>query len=150
MSRRLFCGLLVLTTVVCAQRRVDPRNIYHRVITVVPYVGQGSVADPKRPQYAPLPAAVTGSLQGAGPVATGPTAAPATPAIIGYMHIPSDDGKFALVEYVARDMAAFQTIMSDTSLTVFVKGRDSKATIEAALQKYKKNFSLDSFGVVIP
>jgi hypothetical protein len=66
------------------------------------------------------------------------------------MHVPSDDGKFALVEYVARDIAAFQAIMGDTSLTVFVKGRDSKAAIEAALQKYKKSFSLDTFGVVIP
>ena len=147
---RLFCTFLVLTTAVCAQHRVDPRNIYHRVITVVPYVGQGSAADPKRPQYAPLPTAVTGPIQATAPVTIGPTSVPATPIIIGYMHVPSDDGKFALVEYVARDMAAFQTIMSDTSITVFVKGKDSKATIEAALQKYKKNFNLDSFGVVIP
>ena len=150
MSQRFLLGLLVLATVVSAQRRVDPKNIYHRVICVVPYVGQGTAADPKRPQYAPLPAAVTGSQQGAAPATAGTAVGAVPPAIIGYMHVPSDDGRYALVEYVARDVAAFQAILSDKSLTVFVKGKDSKSAIEAGLKKYKKDFSLDTFGVVVP
>jgi hypothetical protein len=148
MSQRLLLGLLVLATVVCAQRRVDPRNIYHRVITVVPYVGQGTAADPKRPQYAPLPVAVTGSQPGTAPPSG--AASPTPPTIIGYMHVASDDGKYAIVELVSRDMAAFNAVLSDKSLTVFVKGKDSKDAIETALRKYKKDFSLDKFGVVIP
>ena len=39
---------------------------------------------------------------------------------------------------------------NDKSLKVFVKGRDSKDVIEKELKKYKKDFSLDTFGVVAP
>jgi len=152
MSLRLILGMLVLTAITSAQPRVDPRNLYHRIITVVPYVGSGTTAaDPKRPQYAPVAATAVGTQPSpAASTPAGTTAVPPSPpAIIGFTHVPSDDGKYAVVEYVARDWAALQPIMSDPSLTVFVKGRDSKATIEAAIQKYKKNFSLDTFGAVI-
>jgi hypothetical protein len=93
---------------------------------------------------------VAGAQTEAAPASAGVAAAPATPTIIAYMHVASDDGKYALVEYVAKDMAAFQTILSDKTLKVFVKGKDSKDAIEAELRKYKKDFSLDKFGVVVP
>ena len=55
MGQRLLYGLLALTLVVCAQRRVDPKNSYNRVIAVVPLTGSGTPVDPKRPKYAPWP-----------------------------------------------------------------------------------------------
>lgn len=153
MIQRLITGLLMLAVVACAQPRVDPRNLYHRIIVVVPFAGQGTQADPKRPQYSPAPQAAAVPQTASAPEATatpGPAVAPAAPAVIAYTHVLSDDGKYAIAEFVAKDMAAFQAILSDASLKVFVKGRDSKATIEAAMRKYRKDFSLDTFGVVIP
>ena len=117
------------------QRRVDPKNTYVRIICVVPITGTGTAADPRRPQYAPA-------------VAAAPNLA--TPGIIGFMHQTSDDGKFALVEYVAKSQAAFAPILSDKQIKVFVKGKDKKSDIEAELKKYKKDFDLNKFGLVMP
>jgi hypothetical protein len=68
--------------------------------------GAGTNADPKRPAYAPL-------------TRTSPTAPQS--GIIAYSHQVSDDGKYALVEYVARDRSAFAPILADKSIKVFVK-----------------------------
>ena len=155
MIQRLLAGLLVLAVVACAQQRVDPTNTYHRILCVVPLTGAGTEADPVRPQYAPTPAALAAASPAASATAsqspsaaTPPTAA--APAIIGYMQLPSDDKRFALVEYVARDMAAFKSILSDKSIKVFIKGVDSRSSIEQEFRKYRKDFNLDKFGVVMP
>jgi len=62
----------------------------------------------------------------------------------------SDDGRFALVEFVAQDPAAFTPILADRSVRCFVKGQANKADIEAHVKKIKKNFDLEHFGVVMP
>jgi len=142
MIRRLLLGALVLASAVYAQRKVDPRNTHQRIIVIVPYVGTGTAADPKRPQYAPLPLSTA--------QAAAQAAAQSRTGIIGYTHIASDDGRFAIVEYVARDQAAFQAILNDKSVLVFVKGKDKPADIEKALQSFKKGFSLSTFGAVMP
>ena len=72
------------------------------------------------------------------------------PGIIGFMQQISDDGNWALVEYVAKDMAALQPILNDKTITTFVKGKDKKGDIEAALKKFKKDFDLEKFGLVMP
>jgi hypothetical protein len=108
------------------------------VIALVPFVGTGTMEDPKRPMFTPLPGAV---------------AAGSKTDIIAFHFLPSDDGNFAIVELVARDKAAFQTILTSTnsSVTVFLKGRDSQQTVESFLQQYRKGFTLASFGeVVVP
>jgi hypothetical protein len=92
----------------------------------------GTAVDPKRPEYAPWPAS------------TNPAG------IIGFSFLPSDDGKSAIAEFVALHRAAFQALFNDKSITVFEKGVASKATIEAAIQQHRKNFNLDTFGVVMP
>ena len=131
MRRRLVVGLLACALVVCAQRRVDPKNTYSRVITVVPITGTGSAASPRRPEYAPWP---------------GPTS---QSGIQTFYWVPTDDGKSAVVEFTARDMTAFTQVLADRTIQVFVRGRDGKSTIEAAIQKVKKGFTLDSFGMVL-
>ena len=66
MTQRLLVGLLALAAVMCAQRRVDPRNTYSRAICVVPMTGSGTPADPRRPQYAPWPPSPCGRSAPAG------------------------------------------------------------------------------------
>ena len=133
----LVCLLALTASAAFAQRRVDPRNTYHRILVVVPYVGSGTATDPIRPKYAPWPPRPAGTV-------------PSRTDIIGYMQVASDDKKFALVEFVAQDMAAFAAILNDGQLKVFEKGKNTKNDIEGELKKFKKDFSLDSFGVVMP
>jgi hypothetical protein len=130
-----FLIILLFPSLFFAQRRVDPKYTYSRVIAIVPIVGTGTATDPRRPQYAPLPS-------------TGPNQNQA--GIIGYMQQISDDGKFALVEFVARDRSAFAAILADKTIKVFVKGKDKKGDIELELKKYKRDFDLSNFGLVMP
>jgi len=119
-------------------RKVDSRNQHERLIALVPFVGSGTMEDPKRPMFAPRPGEVApGSKTG----------------IVAFHFIPTDDGSMAIVELVARDKAAFAAILASnvSGALFFLRGRDDKAAVEAALQKYRKDFTLDKFGeVVVP
>ncbi len=132
MTQRLLTGLLMLAGVVCAQHSVDPRNTYHRVICVVPMIGSGTAADPYRPKYAPTPGAA------------------APDGIVGFTQVPTDNGKFAIVEFVARKRSALAAILADTTITSYEKGSQTGSSIETALQSLKKGFSLVQFEVVMP
>ncbi|MBZ5724832.1 MAG: hypothetical protein LAP87_07525 [Acidobacteriia bacterium] len=134
MTQRLLVGLLALGAVLCAQRRVDPRNTYSRAICVVPMTGCGTPANPRRPQHAPW----------------SPSRKPSPTGIIAFSHVVSDDGRFAPVEFVAHDWAAFQALFTDKSIKFFEKGKDKKDDIEKELKKYKKDFDLEKFGMVMP
>ena len=115
-----------------AQQRVDPRNMYERVLAIVPLTGSGSVEDPILPMYAPNPRT------------TDPTS---RAGIIAYTYVASDDGKFALVEFVARDRAAFKTLLADASVKAFVKGVHPLADAVAVFKQFSKNFDINTFGV---
>src|SRR5581483_2574363 len=130
--QRLLLGLVMLAAVAPAQRRVEPRNMYQRILCAVPYVGQGTAEDPIRPKFAPI----------AGPSET--------KGILGYTQIASDDLKWAIVEFVARDASAFDEILKDKQVRVFVKGKHSRNEIETEMRRYKRGFNLDQFEVVIP
>jgi len=134
MTRQLLAGLLVLAGVVSAQQPVDPHNTYVRLICAVPMIGQGTPADPRRPQYAPARPAQTRARTD----------------IIAFSQLSSDDGRFALVEFVARDWSAFQTIRNDKTALCFQKGKDQRANIEAAFKPLRRDFDLDKFGTVMP
>ena len=127
--------LVAGASLVSAQPRVDPRNMYERVLAIVPLVGAGTPADPQRPKYAPVASAIDPTSR------TG---------ILGYMYVLSDDGKVALVEYVARDRSAFSTILADKAIQSFVKGVNQRSEIETAFKALKKNFDFDHFGVRMP
>ena len=145
MFQRTVLVLLLLTAAGFPQRRVDPKNTYHRVICVVPLTGSGTAADPTRPKYAPWPLPVQ-QIQ-----STTTQPMPDPPAgIIAFSYVPSDDGRLAIVEFVARARSAFQPIFNDSTIQVFEKGIASKTTIEAALQRYRKDFNLEKFGTVMP
>jgi len=55
----------------------------------------------------------------------------------------------AIIQIVAADHRAFDSILGDTrpEIRVFEIGKDSPATIQAAMQQYKKDFDLNSFQV---
>lgn len=112
---RCAAALFVCCSVIPAQRKVDPQNLYERVLAVVPVVGTGSAADPKRPKYAPAPGQMSAARSGG---------------IIGFTQVLSDDGKFALVEFVARDRAALSAVLGDAAVKKFEKGRDKREDAE--------------------
>jgi hypothetical protein len=98
--------------------------------------GAGTPADPRRPEFAPLPARGTSAPDSG---------------IVAFTFLPSDDGKSALVEFVARDQAAFRPILDAkrSDVRVFQKGKAKRADIEAEFRKLRKNFDLDNFGVAL-
>ena len=136
-------SLLFVLLVICfnlpspAQRRVDPRNTHERILSIVPLIGKGTYEDPVRPMFAPLPSEMD-PQKGTG--------------IIAFAFQVSDDGKFALVEFVARTRDAFQHIQASklAGVQTFVKSQDSQAAIEAQFKLLKKDFDISKFGVRMP
>jgi hypothetical protein len=127
----LFAALLAVPVRGLAQVRPDYRALQEHLLLVVPMIGAGTHSDPKRPLYAPLPGAK----------------APANTEINAFRYQLSDDGKFAVVDFEARDRKAFQAIFKEarSDVMVFERGKADKATTEAAIQRYIKNFDLDKF-----
>lgn len=112
---------------------VDPQNMYERVLAIVPWTGAGTHADPKRPLYAP-PQINPLSRSG----------------ILAFQCVESDDGTRALCEFIAKDRAAFQQLLEDTSVTSFLKGRDSVTDAILEFKKHKKDFDINRFRVRVP
>jgi hypothetical protein len=119
------------------QRRVDPAAMYHRVYAVVPMTGTGKKDDPFRPMFVLSPSQMT--------VASA-TAVKHTGILSYQMHV-SDDGKFALVEFVGATRADLQPILASTAAgaTVFERGNATQAQIETEFKKYKKDFTMSLF-----
>jgi hypothetical protein len=98
--------------------------------------GAGTAADPRRPMFAPTRQAM-----------------PATPnraSLLAWSYVASDDGKWAMVEFVARDRAAFASILANKNYKTFDKGKTKRADVEAEFRKHRKDFKLDQFGVWLP
>lgn len=108
--------------------RVDARNLYERTIAIVPIVGAGTYKDPKRPLFAPANAAEARLPNG----------------IRSFEWQPSDDGKLAIVEFVARNKTALRPVLTDSRVVkAFEKGKFKKEDIEKEIRKYKKNYRFD-------
>jgi hypothetical protein len=93
----LVVAALCFAAALSAQRRVDPRYSFHRVIAVVPLVGSGTAEDPIRGKHVP-------TAETAGPPGTG---------IIAFALQLTDDGKHAIVELVAVHRAALAQVLAD-------------------------------------
>jgi hypothetical protein len=98
---------------------------------VLPLTGSGTRQDPVRPDLIPL--RKTTDVYNTG--------------IIAWTLINSDDNKHAIVEIVATNRAALQPLLNDKrpDVVVFERGKHTKAEMEAGLQKYRKDFTMDSF-----
>lgn len=129
------CAFFCTFAQIQAQHRVDPRNMYERVVAAVPLIGKGTIADPKRPMYTPAPS---------------PTEVASRSGILAYQCQQSDNGLLALCEFIAADRNALKPILNDPHIKSFLKGRDKREDIEAEFRKYKKDFDISTFGVRMP
>lgn len=119
-------------------QRVSPEHLYTRIMAVVPMIGTGKADDPKRPMFAPSPVEI-GKLTREG--------------IIGMSYQLSDDGKFAIVEYVAANPAALRPILAANaaaSLKAFERGKSTITDVETEFRKFKKDFNYDRFAHAMP
>lgn len=110
------------------QRAVDPRQRYERLVCIVPMVGAGTAEDPVRPMYMP--------------------AGPGEGKFLAVNYVASDDGKWALVEFVAADRVVFTEILADGDVRVkrFEKGKARRGDVEREFRKFRKEFDLRNFG----
>ena len=134
----VLCLLSFFSVPVFGQKKVDGRNTYERLLAILPLVGKGTLADPKRPMFAPLPAEMSAANR------TG---------IIAYHYVLSDDGNSALVEFVAVHRSVFQAILTGASQAggkTFQPGSATAAQVEAEFQKLHKGFRLDQFILRVP
>jgi hypothetical protein len=121
----LFCSALL------AQHAVEPSQRYFRLICLVHLTGSGKKGDAVRPEYVPVEP-------------------PNRNGIIAWSSQLTDNGKMAIVQYVAVDHSAFNAILADkrSELRVFEVGKTPPAAIEGALRQFKHDFSLASFVVL--
>lgn len=94
---RTLAALSVFAVSLFAQRNVAPGNMYHRVYAVVPMIGSGTEADPRRPMLVPAPDQKQTSER---------------PDLLGFKMQLSDDGKFALVEFVFQNPVAYHNFLA--------------------------------------
>ena len=109
---------------------MDARNAYERFYAILPMIGAGTMADPKRPLHAPAPRALSSSARSG---------------ILAYHFEVSDNGLFALVEFAAADRSAFKGLLADITAQTFVRGKDDLPAIESAFKLLKKNFDINNF-----
>jgi hypothetical protein len=116
--------LSVLCTSLPAQEQVAPWNNRERLIAVVPMIGTGTAADPKRPLFAPKPGERS--------------------PFEGFSFELSDDGKFAIVEFTAAHPDVFKVLLADARVNkAFRKGRHSRAELERELKVFKRELKLE-------
>ncbi len=109
---RVAASVILLTLAVAgAQHRVDLGSSHERIVLVVPMLGTGTWADPKRPMFAPVASQIGRDKSG----------------ILAYYHEPSDDGKSAIVVLVAQDRSAFKTILSSAKANPSIQVFDRTA-----------------------
>ena len=92
------------------------------MLAILPLSGAGTYADPVRPQ---LPSGARDAASG-----------------ISFQWIPSDDGRWAIVELSARDRASLLPVLQDRrpGVLTFERGQVSRSTVEVELRRYRRNF----------
>lgn len=131
---RLLAILLVLTSLMSAAP--GGQRPQERVLAIVHMIGSGTVQDPRRPLFAPIPNDFAN-----------PPDPNHRPAIFSYRFEAGDDGRTAIVEYTGFDRLALRkAIKSDDPNFRIVKFDGSTpAEIDQELKKVKKSFDLDRF-----
>jgi len=133
----LMCWLVVP---IVAQQRVSPNHRHERIRCVVPMVGSGSYDDPRHPAFVSPQA--DNSAESLNPSDESSGKVP----LLSYSYQLSDDGQFALVEFVALDKSAFDEIKAEAArqgFKVFEDGKQKKSDILREFRKYKKNYDFN-------
>ena len=120
-----------------------PSDPYQHIYAIVPMVGGGTVADPKRPMFVPA----GGFAQSLPAKVTVATPIVARKGVVGYHAQITDDGLAAIVEFIATDTSAFSEILGsrDARVQVFQKGIHSMSAMETLFKARKKDFSFSTF-----
>lgn len=132
------------------QRRLEPDQMYERIVCVVPMIGKGTLEDPRRPMFTPADPGKAASERKEARKVEGREDEPDT-GIIAYASQETDDGQSAIVEFVARDRRAFKEILesSRAGVKTFRKERMSANELSSELKKLKRNFDLNAFRVAV-
>jgi hypothetical protein len=95
--------------------------------------GAGTTTDPRRPMFAPTAPTAAAPLDRTG--------------IIAYQFQESDDGKYALAEFVSVARTGLAPVLASVNPEVifFERGKYTRQQIETEFQKYKKNFSFKNY-----
>ncbi len=128
--------------------RVPDEALGERIVVVVPMVGKGTVEDPIRPKHAPVPMSFAlreqlrkeGKLPPLREKSDDEKIAEEKVRIGAYSYVMGDDGKRAIVEFVARDRAAFAEILKDATVRVVEKGKLADTAELDEFRKVKKDF----------
>lgn len=117
---------------------VDTSRYGERLICVVPMQGAGTATDPKRPLFMP----------NFRDPAQRPDPRNAS-SIHSMRYVLSDDGRFAIVEIVAKDRRGLLPVINHgrNDVVVFERQRpeNTKAVIETRVRQFKSDFDLDAF-----
>jgi hypothetical protein len=129
-----------------AQQRVPQEFQHERIMVIVPMIGTGKVGDPIRPMFTPLPSSATPATQ---PTRAAQEVAPVQPKFLSMQYELSDDGKTALVEFVAKDRSAFKEILDyqGTDVKKFEPGKNTKDDVEREFKKVKPLYTFDKSSV---
>ncbi|MBX6326481.1 MAG: hypothetical protein IRY93_10640 [Chthoniobacterales bacterium] len=100
-------------------------------------IGAGTPQDPRRPLHTPADEAQLQQLDRR------------QAKMLGFSYIVSDDGQYALVEFVASDRSAFAELLADPTIKKFEKGRAKREDIEREFRRYRRQFNLSDFGASV-
>src|SRR5581483_5386533 len=123
----LFAVLVSLFTINAhAQHAANASARYFRVIALVPLTGTGIHDDPIRPEYAPISAGSSSTLSSS------------RSGILGWTFQITDDGKMAIVQFVAANHHAFDALLNDKrpNVRVIEAGSQSPTAIASTMQAF--------------
>lgn len=130
--------------------RVPLESLGERIVVVVPMIGKGTIDDPIRPKYTPVAMTFAlreklrkeGKLEPEREKSEKEKFEDEKKRIGAYSYVVADDGKRAIVEFVARDKAAFAEILADSQIRAVAKTKIGDALELEELRKVKKGFEL--------
>jgi hypothetical protein len=110
-----------------AEKPMRAGDRYERLVAIVPMVGRGTLDDPKRPLFMPV------------------RQTPGPDSFLSVTYDLSDDGNYAVVEFVAATRRAFAPILAAgrPDVKVFEPGKARKQDAEVEIRKFIKNFDAD-------
>ena len=155
-NRRILCLIAGASAVFGQVLRVPAELLGERIVVVVPMVGKGTLEDPIRPKYTPvaMSAALFEKLKKEGKLEPQrekndvEKIADEKKRIGAYTYVMADDGKRAIVEFVARDREAFADILRDPTVKAVEKRKLAETAELDELRKVKKNFELKDLRTV--
>jgi hypothetical protein len=128
--------------------QVPLESLGERIVVVVPMVGTGTIDDPIRPKYAPVSMSFQlmekqrkeGKIAPTKELSDEDKVALERKRIGAYSYLIADDGKRAIVEFVARDREAFAEILKDPQVRAISKLRIKDEAELEELRKVKRDF----------